>query len=44
MLKKIMKGRFEENEATTTEASNYRKTVQVDNTVAAHPCPLTHSP
>lgn len=35
MLKQIMKGRFEDNEATTTEASNYKKTVKVDNTVAA---------
>ena len=34
MLKQIVKGRFEENETTTTEASNYQKTVKVDNTVA----------
>lgn len=34
MLKQIVKGRFEENETTTTEASNYKKTVKVDNTVA----------
>lgn len=33
MLKQIVKGRFEENEMTTTEASNYKKTVKVDNTV-----------
>ncbi|KAM7456451.1 hypothetical protein BLSTO_02789 [Blastocystis sp. subtype 1] len=32
MLKQIVKGRFEENETTTTEASNYKKTVKVDNT------------
>ena len=31
MLKQIMKGTFEEGEQTTTKASNYQKSVTVDN-------------
>lgn len=33
MIKQIMKGRFEDDERTTTQASNYKKTVTVDETV-----------
>ena len=33
MIKQIMKGRFEDDERTTTQASNYKKTVTVDGTV-----------
>ena len=34
MIKQIMKGRFEDDERTTTQASNYKKTVNVDGSVS----------
>ena len=35
MIKQIMKGKFEEDEVTTTQASNCKKTVTVDNQVSS---------